>query len=70
MEFAVRNKSPAPATSKKVSFLAPKNSPNLAISTKPLLINAALAFSPRFNPSQIPAAIAITFLYAPATSTP
>ena len=36
----------------------------------PLVIKAALALSPRFNPSIIPAPIAIIFFTAPAIEAP
>ena len=67
---AVKNRSPAPLSPRKVSSFAPKNLPNLAISTRPREMRLALALLPKFNPSHIPLAIAMTFLYAPQTSAP
>ena len=57
-ELHVNIKSPKPDKPKIVSFFAPIDSPNLVISTKDLVINALFAFSPKFNPRVIPAAIA------------
>ena len=57
-ELQVSIKSPKPDKPKIVSFFAPIASPNLLISTNDLVINALFAFSPKFNPKVIPAAIA------------
>ncbi len=59
---AVKNRSPAPLSPKKVSSFAPNSRPNLCISTSPREIKLALALFPSFNPSHKPLAIAITFL--------
>ena len=44
--------------------------PKRVISTRPRVISAARALRPRPRPSQIPVAIAITFLTAAPTSSP
>ena len=66
----VSTKSPKPDSPEKVSGFAPKAVPILVISTKPLVIIAALALFPIFNPSEIPVVIAMTFFKAPPISTP
>ena len=65
----VRTKSPSPESPEKVSGFAPKAVPILVISTKPLVMIAARALCPIFNPSEIPVVIAIIFFYAPPIST-
>ena len=67
---AERKRSPAPLSPKKLSIFAPKACPKRAISTSPRAIKLALALLPSPMPSQIPPAIAITFLYAPQISVP
>ena len=57
-ELHVNIKSPNPDKPKIVSCFDLKNIANLDISTKERVISALLAFSPKFNPSEIPAAIA------------
>ncbi len=57
--------SPIPASPKAVSFFPPNAKIILETSAIPLEINAALALSPSFRPSDIPAPIAIIFLMAP-----
>ena len=66
-ELHVSIKSPIPDNPKIVSFFALKKLANLTNSTKDLVIRALLAFSPKFNPSDIPAAIAYIFFKAPPT---
>ena len=66
----VRTKSPATARPLNVSELAPIACPNREISDKPLVIRAARALLPNPIPSDIPAAMAITFFKAPPTETP
>ena len=53
-----------------VSGRPPSRSPRRVISASPRVISAARALSPKPSPSEMPAAIAITFLTAPPTSTP
>ena len=62
--------SPIPASPKNVSNFAPDFRPSLATSFMPRVINADFVLSPYPNPSQKPAAIAITFLAEPQISTP
>src|SRR5690606_33978618 len=66
----VRTRAPTPARPRKVSRLAPSASPRRAISARPRVIRAARALNPSSRPSQIPAAMAITFFIAPPISTP
>ena len=66
----VRTRSPIPANPEKVSFRAPRATPSLVISTSPRVMSAALEFSPNASASTMPAAMAMTFFRAPATSTP
>ncbi len=63
-------RSPIPARPANVSADAPILTPRRAISTMPRVMSAAFALSPKPRPSQAPAAMAITFLIAPAISTP
>src|SRR5699024_5611985 len=63
-------KSPIPDNPIKDNCFAPKLTPNLVISANPRVISAALALSPKFKPSEIPAPNAIIFFNAPPSSTP
>ena len=54
-------KSPIPPKPKNVSGSAPNFSPSRLISAKPLVINAALALSPKPMPEITPLATAIIF---------
>jgi len=56
---------PIPASPANVSACAPKATPSRVISTSPRVSSAALALFPARMPSNIPAAIAITFFSAP-----
>ena len=67
---AVRIRSPAPVRPMIVSARPPSATPSRAISARPRVISAARAFWPRPSPSQMPTAIASTFLTAPPISTP
>src|SRR5437773_1107750 len=67
---AVRMRSPAPARPMNVSGCPPSAVPSRAISARPRVISAARAFSPSPRPSEMPAAIAITFFTAPPIPTP
>ena len=60
-ELHVNIKSPKPDKPKRVSFFDLKNLANREISTNERVIRALLAFSPKFKPSEIPAAIAYIF---------
>lgn len=66
----VRNVSPTPLSPASVTGEAPCAIAIRLISLHPLVTNAAIEFVPSPSPSLIPAAIAITFLIAPATSNP
>ena len=66
----VKDISPIPARPKTVEKLPPAFLINSDVSDSPLVINAAFALSPNFNPSIIPAPIAIIFLTAPAIEAP
>ncbi len=66
----VTMRSPMPARPAKVARFAPRRTPSRPISTEPRVMRAALALSPRPQPSMIPAARATTFFAAPANSTP
>ena len=66
----VRTRSPNPDRPANVAGSAPIAIPSLDISARPLVIKAALAFIPSFRPSDMPAAIAMTFFSAPPSSTP
>src|SRR5881394_4012001 len=59
-----------PASPANVIGCAPRATPRRVISASPRVINAARVLNPRPRPSRIPAANAITFLSAPASSTP
>ena len=63
-------RSPIPASPAKVSGLAPAAIPSRIISARPRVSSPALPLSPKPRPSAAPAAIATTFLSAPASSTP
>ena len=63
-------KSPNPDKPDRVSGFAPTDIAKRVISFKPRVINAALALSPTFRPSHIPAPRAIMFFNAPPSSTP
>src|SRR6266487_18739 len=67
---AVRIKSPMPARPAKVTGCAPSVTPRRVISARPRVISAARVLKPSPRPSRMPAASAITFLSAPASSTP
>src|SRR6266545_3649399 len=67
---AVRIRSPMPARPANVIGCAPSVTPSRVISASPRVIRAARALNPSPRPSRIPAARAITFLSAPASSTP
>src|SRR6266849_1865663 len=67
---AVRIRSPIPARPAKVCGSAPSATPRRVISAKPRVISAARVLWPIPRPSRIPAASAITFFKAPASSTP
>src|SRR5258706_798721 len=67
---AVRIRSPIPASPAKVAGSAPSATPNRVISASPRVIRAARVLWPIPSPSRMPAARAMTFLSAPASSTP
>src|SRR5436190_22109179 len=67
---AVRIRSPMPARPANVIGCAPSVTPSRVISASPRVIRAARVLNPSPRPSRIPAARAITFLSAPASSTP
>src|SRR6266550_815235 len=67
---AVRIRSPMPARPANVIGCAPSVTPSLVISASPRVIRAARVLNPSPRPSRMPAARAITFLSAPASSTP
>src|SRR3989442_15605671 len=67
---AVRMRSPIPASPAKVAGSAPSATPRRGISASPRVISAAPGVWPIPRPSRIPAARAMTFLSAPASSTP
>src|SRR6266540_1739096 len=67
---AVRIRSPMPARPANVIGWAPSVTPRRVISARPRVISAARVLKPRPRPSRMPAASAITFLRAPASSTP
>src|SRR5688500_9158217 len=66
----VSTRSPIPASPAKVSCRAPNATPSRVVSASPRVMSAARELSPSPSPSAIPVATAITFLTAPATSTP
>src|SRR5882762_5654172 len=66
----VRIRSPIPASPANVIGCAPSVTPSRVISASPRVIRAARVLNPSPRPSRIPAARAITFLSAPASSTP
>src|ERR1051326_4027989 len=66
----VRTRSPMPERPARVSRRAPQATARRVISARPRVIRAATVLWPRPRPSQIPAAMAITFLSAPPSSTP
>ena len=66
----VRTRSPSPHRPDSVSAFAPMATPSRAISAKPRVISAAWAEAPRSLPSEMPQAMASTFLTAPPTSAP
>src|SRR5712664_2011074 len=66
----VRIRSPIPARPANVIGCAPSVTPSRVISASPRVIRAARVLNPSPRPSRIPAARAITFLSAPASSTP
>ena len=59
-----------PVRPKKVSRFPPSATPSLEISASPRVRSAPLVLSPYPSPSQIPAAIAMTFLSAAPYSQP
>jgi len=61
----VRTRSPKPAKPAIVSARPPQATTRRVISARPRVINAATELCPKPRPSQIPAAIATTFLSAP-----
>src|SRR5881396_3591824 len=67
---AVRMRSPIPARPANVIGCAPSFTPRRVISASPRVISAARVLKPSPSPSRIPAARAITFFSAPASSTP
>src|SRR5213593_4112626 len=67
---AVRMRSPIPASPANVAGSAPSATPNRVISASPRVIRAARVLWPMPSPSRMPAARAMTFLSAPASSTP
>src|SRR5436309_8658655 len=67
---AVRIRSPIPARPANVAGSAPSATPNRVISASPRVISAARVLWPSPRPSRMPAASAMTFLSAPASSTP
>src|SRR2546426_300532 len=67
---AVRIRSPIPARPANVIGCAPSVTPRRVISARPRVIRAARVLKPSPSPSRMPAASAITFLSAPASSTP
>ena len=66
----VRTRSPMPAKPPMVMGWAPLATASRVISTSPLVISAALALLPNPRPSEMPQAMARTFLRAPPISTP
>ena len=66
----VSTKSPMPARPPMVMGWAPLATANRVISTRPRVIRAALALFPKPRPSDMPQAMASTFLRAPPISTP
>ena len=67
---AVSRRSPRPDRPIRVSRRAPRASAKRVISASPRVISEARAFSPRPCSMVTPAAMAITFFSAPASSTP
>src|SRR5437867_4551885 len=67
---AVSMRSPIPASPANVAGSAPSATPNRVISASPRVIRAARVLWPMPSPSKMPAARAMTFLSAPASSTP
>src|SRR5947208_393476 len=67
---AVSMRSPIPASPANVDGSAPSATPNRVISASPRVISAARVLWPIPRPSRMPAARAMTFLSAPASSTP
>src|SRR4029077_16435761 len=67
---AVRMRSPIPASPANVAGSAPSATPKRVISASPRVIRAARVLWPMPSPSKMPAARAMTFLSAPASSTP
>ena len=67
-QVAIR--SPTPANPPKVRISPPRATPSRVISAKPRVVSAATVFIPNPSPMAAPAAMAITFLTEPATSTP
>src|SRR5439155_7436593 len=67
---AVRMRSPIPASPANVAGSAPSATPRRVISASPRVIRAARVLWPIPRPSRMPAARAMTFLSAPASSTP
>ena len=66
----VATRSPTPAKPPNVSICPPRATPRRPSSASPRVISTAGVLSPRPSPSEIPAAMASTFLVAPATSQP
>lgn len=69
-EMHVVTRSPSPERPANVCSSAPILVPRRVISVRPLASRAAFALSPALRPSSTPAAIAMTFFIAPASSTP
>ena len=66
----VATRSPTPARPPKVSTFPPRVTPRRPSSARPRVMSTARVLSPRPSPSPMPAAMAITFFVAPATSQP
>mmetsp|Transcript_7873 Transcript_7873/g.20826 ORF Transcript_7873/g.20826 Transcript_7873/m.20826 type:complete len:215 (-) Transcript_7873:612-1256(-) len=66
----VRNASPTPERPDSVTGCPPRSTATRRISEQPRVTSAATALVPRPRPSHSPAAMAITFFTAPATSSP
>ena len=66
----VSSRSPRPDRPVSVSGRAPSFWPKRISSAKPRVVRAARALSPSFRPSEMPQAMASTFLSAPPISTP
>ena len=66
----VATRSPTPARPPKVRTLPPSVTPRRPSSARPRVMSTARVLSPRLSPSEMPAAMAMTFFVAPAISHP